>query len=174
MNLHRCVDFTVLLFRYIAAIIAAFFASITIFMLAVVIFASDWIISMTRDLEWLIFPGVVTICVGIGVTVASEIIQNASRHISCWIFLALGISFYFYNWYTTVYVTALSRGQEIPWPWMFPWLALGGGLACLFFALKRSNTNKAERADAANSHAFGTSGISAAEQPRMPEASGDT
>jgi len=31
-----------------------------------------------------------------------------------------------------------------------------------------------ERAGAANPHAFGTSGISAAEQPRMPEASGDT
>jgi hypothetical protein len=31
-----------------------------------------------------------------------------------------------------------------------------------------------QRAGADNPHAFGTSGISAAEQPRMPEASGDT
>jgi len=31
----------------------------------------------------------------------------------------------------------------------------------------------AEQTDAPNPHAFGTSGISAAEQPRMPEASGD-
>ena len=34
--------------------------------------------------------------------------------------------------------------------------------------------NKAERTGAANLHAFGTSGISPAEQARMPEASGDT
>jgi hypothetical protein len=33
---------------------------------------------------------------------------------------------------------------------------------------------KAERTGAANPHACGTSGISAAEQPRMPEASRDT
>ena len=33
---------------------------------------------------------------------------------------------------------------------------------------------KSEQAGSANPHAFGTSGISAAEQPRMPEASGDT
>jgi len=33
---------------------------------------------------------------------------------------------------------------------------------------------QSERAGAANPHAFGTFGISAAEQPRMPKASGDT
>ena len=45
------------------------------------------------------------------------------------------------------------------------------GFSDLVLELKR---DKAERAGAANPHAFGTSGISAAEQPRMPEASGDT
>jgi len=38
----------------------------------------------------------------------------------------------------------------------------------------RKLTKMSERAGAANPHACGTSGISAAEQPRMPEASGDT
>ena len=33
---------------------------------------------------------------------------------------------------------------------------------------------KAERADAANPHAFGTFGTSAAVQPLVPKASGDT
>ena len=35
-------------------------------------------------------------------------------------------------------------------------------------------TETAEQGRAANPHAFGTSGIPAAKQPRMPEASGDT
>jgi len=34
--------------------------------------------------------------------------------------------------------------------------------------------NKAERAGAVNPHAFGTFGTSAAEQPLVPKASGDT
>jgi hypothetical protein len=36
------------------------------------------------------------------------------------------------------------------------------------------NENETEQADSANPRAFGTTGISPAEQARMPEASGDT
>ena len=48
------------------------------------------------------------------------------------------------------------------------------GIAGACYLLLDRYINKAEQAGAANPHAFGTSGISAAEQPRMPEASGDT
>jgi len=39
---------------------------------------------------------------------------------------------------------------------------------------KSTETKKAEQSDAVNPHAFGTFGISPAEQARMPKASGDT
>jgi ABC-type polysaccharide/polyol phosphate export permease len=56
---------------------------------------------------------------------------------------------------------------------LFP-LLFGTCVATVLSALARYYRKKAERTGAANPCAFGTSGISAAEQPRMPEASRDT
>jgi len=56
---------------------------------------------------------------------------------------------------------------------LFPML-FGIVTAATLSTFARVNRIKAERTGPANPHAFGTSGISAAEQPRMPEASGDT
>ena len=48
------------------------------------------------------------------------------------------------------------------------------GITGACYLLIDNKKNNAEQISAANPHAFGTSGISAAEHPRMPEASGDT
>lgn len=54
------------------------------------------------------------------------------------------------------------------------WRALGFADYCLALEINPEQNKIAERTGAANPHAFGTFGTSAAEQPLVPKASGDT
>ena len=130
----------ILFLRYSGAIILAFVASALLFIASSLTFVSEPMLGVLRSHDF--FMKVLSalesiLCGVVGVYVGSIIAPKASRNIASWLFTLLGMLFYLWFWLTMVYSTAIHRGEDIPWPWMLPWLGLGGSIVSISFSLKK-------------------------------------